>query len=350
MTPCGSRPCAFHQRPSLHDFGYLLIEFVEEGQMLSTTWEEYRNDPVRQANLYRSLSRLMLALAKYPLPVIGSWTVSDQGELLLENRPLTWNLQQQENYGVKTGIPRDLTYSASEPYYLDLLSALDHRIRGLPNSIHHENDGRSQLAMLTAMKAILARFVNRKFRSSPFMMSLTDLHRSNIFVDRDWNITKVIDLEWACVRPLELLASPHWISGQKLEDLVDEAPCQEYADFHNKFAAIFEEEEMSRYGTNEMAEILRSNWTSGAFWYFTILYNPTALHLIFENRIQPRFMKVDDEAVDKFCQVVSNFWNDDVASFIAGKVEEQKSYDEELREVFAAEGPAATQKTQNAGE
>jgi hypothetical protein len=31
-----------------------------------------------------------------------------------------------------------------------------------------------------------------------FLYRLTDLHPSNIFVDSDWNIKYVIDLEWAC--------------------------------------------------------------------------------------------------------------------------------------------------------
>jgi hypothetical protein len=32
-------------------------------------------------------------------------------------------------------------------------------------------------------------------RHGPFPLQLTDLHASNIFVDEDWNITCLIDLE-----------------------------------------------------------------------------------------------------------------------------------------------------------
>lgn len=35
------------------------------------------------------------------------------------------------------------------------------------------------------------------------MFTLTDLHQSNIFVDNDWHITAIVDLEWACSRPIK---------------------------------------------------------------------------------------------------------------------------------------------------
>lgn len=42
-------------------------------------------------------------------------------------------------------------------------------------------------------------------RSRPFLLQLTDIYPSNIFVDRDWNFMTIIDLEWMCALPAEML-------------------------------------------------------------------------------------------------------------------------------------------------
>jgi hypothetical protein len=42
---------------------------------------------------------------------------------------------------------------------------------------------------------------------------LTDLHGPNIFVDQDWHIKHIIDLEWACSLPIEMLGPPYWMTG-----------------------------------------------------------------------------------------------------------------------------------------
>jgi hypothetical protein len=38
-------------------------------------------------------------------------------------------------------------------------------------------------------------YVKRERRNGPFYLQLTDLHASNIFVDENWNIAYLIDLE-----------------------------------------------------------------------------------------------------------------------------------------------------------
>ena len=56
-------PYIDHRRAQLCDDGYLIIEQFDSGDMLSQTWEEHRCDPERRANLFRGLSRILLALA-----------------------------------------------------------------------------------------------------------------------------------------------------------------------------------------------------------------------------------------------------------------------------------------------
>jgi len=89
-------PICTHSRSDLTDTGYLLLGWVENGNMLSSSWHEKMEDPERRRNLYHGLARIMLRLAKVPLPRIGSWTMDNDGDITLTNRPvfdlqILWN-------------------------------------------------------------------------------------------------------------------------------------------------------------------------------------------------------------------------------------------------------------------
>ncbi|KAF4508958.1 hypothetical protein G6O67_005276 [Ophiocordyceps sinensis] len=331
-----------HPRRNLLEHGYLLIEHVDEGNMLSESWKERRGDQDRRANLFRHLSRIMLSLARVPLPRIGSWTVDNRGLLSLTNRPLTFQLHQLENRQIPTHIPRDLTYTSVEPYYLDILACHDSRIRHQPNSIHHQGDGEAQLAALTTMRALLPKFTSRRLRGGPFVLTLTDLHQSNIFVDNDWHITRLIDLEWACVRPIEMLSPPWWLSSPStgesalgIDELVGDE-LDEYAQAHREFMDAFETEELAQRQSGEYTRIIRECWETGSFWYSQALDCPSALYAIFMFHIQPKFADLGNAALDEFSRWVMPYWDREAANFLASKVKQQGEYSNQIREAFAA--------------
>lgn len=82
-----------------------------------------------------------------------------------------------------------------------MLAYQDHRLRFQPNSILGRPDGVFQLSALVALRALLPVFWKQDVRDDAFVLTLPDLHQSNIFVDDDWNIVGVIDLEFAPVQP-----------------------------------------------------------------------------------------------------------------------------------------------------
>lgn len=97
--------------------GYLLLEWVSSGKMLSSSWQQHRHDEDHTRNLYRGIVRTMLELANISLPRIGSWTMDDKGVLTLTNRPhfdltLLWNQAK-----VPTNIPRVRPLLTSTIYY-----------------------------------------------------------------------------------------------------------------------------------------------------------------------------------------------------------------------------------------
>lgn len=278
--------------------------------MLSETWDELGDNRSRRANLFRDLSRIMLSLSQLPLPRIGSWILDSDGVLELTNRPLTLRLQQLENQRIPTNIGKTLTLSATDNYYLDLLSCHDNRIRFQPNSINDEEDGRAQMANLTNMRALLPHFTNREFRHGPFVFRLTDLHQSNTFVDDNWHIKCLIDLEWACSLPVETLRPPYWLTGCPADDLIGQR-LKDFSEAHHEFVDTFEEEEKSfppRGGVDSYhTNIIRNGWKIGNFWYFQALDSPKGLYNIFPDHIQPNFAPSHNVDPD-FPRIVSEYW------------------------------------------
>lgn len=321
-----------NNRSTLPDLGYLVIEHIDNGTLLSEDWAAGHGNDEKRANLFGNLSRIMLRLAKLPLPKIGSWTMDDNGELKLANRPLTPLLHQQENAEIPTDIPRDRTYTSVESYYLDLIACQDNRIRHQPNSVHDQGDGEQQLAALTGLRALLPKFADRKHREGPFVLSLTDLHRSNIFVDEDWNITGIIDLEWACSRPVEMAGPPVWLSGRTLEEITFHS--EEYGKFHEEFVDALEREELDQGESTDNAELMRESWETRKFWYSQALDSPNTLLALFVDHIQPRFAKLSSAQWDEFSHMLMRLWDVDSQGFISNKVVEQEKYLDHLRRVF----------------
>lgn len=327
-----------HHRSRLLGHGYLIMDLIEGSgiKMLSQTWDESRHCQRKRTNLYRDLSRVMLSMSHSALPRIGSWTLDLNGFLKLSNRPLTLRLHRLENEGIPTNIDRTLTYPATDGYYLDLLACHDSRIRHQPNSINDEEDGHSQMANLTMMRALLPHFTDRTLRHGPFIFRLTDIHQSNIFVDEDWHIKCMIDLEWACSMPVETLHPPYWLTSCSVDNIVDEE-LESFSQARQEFMEVFEEEEKSftpfNGGALKRSTIMRNGWKVGNFWYFQALDDPKGLYNLFHQHMQPIF--APSHRMDtSFERIVSEYWAVGVHKVISAKLQDRKTYQERLRESF----------------
>lgn len=331
-------PCRYVGRKRLDALktGYIIISFVTNGKMLSDSWEKFRYDKTRRSNLFRGLAQITLSLNQSPLAHIGSLTLDNQGLLTLTNRPLTLRLHSLENEGIPTSISRNVTYSAVDTYLLDLLGCHDNRIHYQPNSIHDLDDGQQQLAALTTMRAVLHHFTRREYRHGPFVFSLTDLHQSNIYVDDEWHITCLIDLEWACSLPIELQCPPYWLSGRAVDDIEHGEPLETFGQILDEYLEAFAGEEMKMVGQAlYQTPIMRRCWESGAFWYFQAVKSPKGLYRIFNHHIQRLFCP---EHCRKrvFDQVVSPYWIVGAEGVIKKKIKDEEEYKDRLREMFAA--------------
>lgn len=313
-----------------------MIEFVG-GRALYPTWKANMHDLSRRQNLYKSLAKIMLILARRPLPRIGSWTVNSKGVLTLTNRPLTSDIHEAENLGIPVAIDKNTTYSNTDSYYTDLLAGLDSTIRHQPNSIHDRDDGIRQLGAMASLRVMLHHFVDRDLRHGPFVFMLTDLHQSNIFVDEEWNIVNIIDLEWACACPVQMLAPPKWLTDQLLDELAMDKT-DKYKALHQEFVTVLHGQEKSLYKGTTIADRLRRNWETGAFWYFRALCtNPNLAYTICTYRLDPMFKSVDP-AANKFQDAArARLWDRNTPAFLDHKIQQQKEYYEKVKAAFAEE-------------
>ncbi|KFY17973.1 hypothetical protein V492_00223 [Pseudogymnoascus sp. VKM F-4246] len=300
------------------------------GFALST---EKQRDSKLQNNLFRDLSRIILSISRIALPRIGSFVIDNNGFLSLTNRPLSIEIQTLENEEVSTNIRRDYTYTTVDSYIVDMLAVHDNRLRSQPNAINDVNDCVYQMSALGAMRTVMPLFLRRELRRGPFVFTLTDLHQSNIFVDEDWHITSLVDLEWGCSRPIEMVEPPYWLTNKAVDQMLPD----EYNKVRVEFMDILEEEErLAASNTTEggglrLADIMNQAWEMGTFWYTLALSSPTGLFQLFYRHIQPRLISIHEEDPDN---VMPYYWAQDVFQIISRKMLDKKEYDLQLRKAF----------------
>ena len=330
-------PYRRHRLSHILKTGYLIMDCVkyDDTQMLSESWDEKRHDKVRRRNLFRDFSKILISLARVPLPRIGSFTIDDKGAISLTNRPLTLRLQELENEGIPIKISRQDTYTAVEPYVQDLLSYHDSRLLHSPNAVNNALDGKLQMAAIAGMRVVMPHFLDRGLRHGPFVFSLTDMHQSNIFVDEQWNIKYLIDMEWACSLPVEMQQPPHWLTSCGVDEMVGES-LGKYNEIREEFMEEFEKNERATHKDQNsllLTRIMRQTWLTGSFFYIHAVNSTVGLYNIFQQHIQSRYTKDEYTSAD-MDNTLSIFWGEEAEKVRASKVQDRDVYKKQLRELF----------------
>jgi hypothetical protein len=328
-------PSQYTHNPTSHSLrtGYLLLEYIEPstGQMLSKTWNKQREDPTRKQNLFRSMARLILSLARIPQPRIGSFRFHNDGIVTLTNRPLPCSTMILENDGAPRIIQRSDTYTCTEAFVSDMLTFHDNNFLSQPNAVYDEDDGRLQMAVRTLLRAVSHHFIKRERRNGPYILQLTDCHASNFFVDNAWNITCLIDLEWVCSLPIEMLAVPYWLTGRAIDKVIEHI--DEFDKVHQEFMDIFEEEERARGKEHGMslARVMYDMWKSKGVWFYHSLTSVNAINSLLEDHICPKFSFELSSETEK---IISQFWCEDSGHVVTEKLADKKKYDQQLQSLF----------------
>ena len=191
-----------------------------------------------------------------------------------------------------------------------------------------------QLAALTALRAIMHRFINTDYREGPFFYTLTDLQQNNIFVDEEWNIQTIIDLEWAHSQPVEMQVPPYWLTSRPIDAFDDAGSVSELGALFDEYFDIYEAEERANNGTLLHGPIMRHVWKAGSFWYFHAVRVPKGMYRVFNANIQPLFNeKHCNESV--FDRVFCWYWGFGAQRLIETKLKDKEDYIARIRGIFA---------------
>lgn len=146
----------------------------------------------------------------------GSFVLDEKDYLNLSNRPLSLQLQYLENQEIPADFQQHVTYPYAESYINDIFSFHEARLRHQPNAVEDLQDGLLQASPLMVMKSVWPCFFRRDLLRGPLLFSFIDVHQFNIFADEDWNITCLVDLEWARSRPVGMIRAFYWLSNQSM--------------------------------------------------------------------------------------------------------------------------------------
>ncbi|POR34351.1 Uncharacterized protein TPAR_05431 [Tolypocladium paradoxum] len=314
---------------------YMVLEYLgpETGQMLSDTFDTYREDEAQRQRLFRGMSRIMLSLARIPQAHIGSFQFNDNGTVTLTNRPLSCSMMILENDGATRAIQRNDTFSCTDAFVSDMLTFHDHRFLSQPNAVYDEGDCRTQMAVKTLLRVVSQVYIKRELRNGPFLLQLTDFHASNILVDKQWNVTGLIDLEWICALPSEMLAVPYWLTGCSI-DRIEGEKLDQFDQVRRAFMHIFEEEEQATKAEAShditLSKVMQDMWNSKGVWFWYCLSSVNAMYFLLETHLlPPKSLSLEAE------RIVSRFWSRNSEDVVRMKLADKKAYDDELRELFS---------------
>ncbi|TQV92473.1 hypothetical protein V2A60_007161 [Cordyceps javanica] len=314
--------------------GYLLIESIAvgRGNMLSETWAQNRDD-ARFYNLQRDIARIMVSLAQHPLPRIGTFSIDSGGYLRLDNRPISVESTVHENEGLTPIVSRRTTFSSVKDFIFSQISTFETRFLEQPNAIVSRRDALYQMTGLAAARIALPQLLRDD--NGPFVFALRDLHRSNVFVDQNWNVTAIIDLEFAASWPAEFIQTPHWLEYDFIDDVTPAGFEARHTEFMEHIKRAEELRENS--GTESLSSIMQRSWDEGTFWVPLTLRDPVSFAELFYERILTGYFdftaeEIKDEQNYHFC---SRIFRRNFQSIIDKKLDDQRTYSDGLEEAFA---------------
>lgn len=148
-----------------------------------------------------------------------------------------------------------------------------------------------QIAFKTLLKAISHYYIQRKTCNRLFCLQLTDFYASNIFVDKDENITCLIDYKWVYA----LLAEMLFILYQLIRCAINRITHKKLYKFkivYREFINIFKEEEVKMTLTNPLAItlIMHNNQKFKVIQFQHYITFVNATWSLVEDYISPRFL------------------------------------------------------------
>lgn len=315
----------------------MLLEHIgSRGRILAEILDDVRgSDSSKKQNLLRGISKITLALARTSHARIGSLRFNDDTFSTLETRPLFCANSILESEGVPRVVNR--TYETERAFIEDMLRFREEAFRTQPNAVYDEEDCRLQMYHMVVLRAVHTLLVDYKFQG-PYVLQLTDFHAGNIFVDEEWNITGIIDLEFICALPPSMMNVPYWLSVKAIDNIRENMAV--VAKVHETYMNIFREEE--RHCTHEhdlqLSLSIQGAWESGACWLYGCITSIDGTPYFVEEHICEELgirLSLDEEK--RFAILMSHLWSRDSENIVRQKLHDKAEYDKAIVQHFSQE-------------
>lgn len=289
-------------------------------------------------NLCSGISRVMLSLASKAQSRIGSLRFNDDGSTTIANRPLLCAHSILESEGAPRTVNR--TYTTSGTFIDDLLRFREEAFRAQPNAVNDEDDCYLQMLHMILLRLLKPQFADCH-SEGPFVLQFTDFHASNIFVDDEWNIVALIDLEYICALPPSMMNVPYWLSVDTIDEISDQADA--FEEMHKAFLDSFHNEErgFSHEHDFQLASAIQDSWTSYSCWFYRCLTSINGAAYCLEDHIYKKFhFNPSPDEERRFAKSMSSFWSSDSQIFVDQKLRDKARYDEDVAHHFNGEKDA----------
>lgn len=357
------------------DSGYMILEHfgASFGQELSLMARETRvledeveylpeptqmlAQPAKMRNLFRGVSRIILALARVPQPRIGAFRFNDNGTISLDNRPVTADMFVLENARAPRTMSVDTTYTNVNEYVSDLQTFQEQKFLAAPNAAVEEEDAKYQMGIMSFLRGVTHHFVGgtRRWRNGPFVLYMSDANASNFMVDEDWNVTGMYDLEWMFSAPADMPRVPSWLTWSSVDRISNPASDAyiAYNETRAAFAEIFAEEERrvdtaaleKALGGTTLSAVMEESWASKTFWFYSSLLSITGMTHVASHQILPMFVRPSEPSAP-FADL-AKLWSTAAADVIAKKVEDHTKHLVNVAALFGLNPPTYVASSQD---
>ncbi len=315
----------------------MVLEWVgeEHGQMLGKTWDDHKDDATYRKTFFRDLSKIMLSLASIPQPQIGSFRLNMDGTITLSSRPVIASMMILENGTAPRTMATDKTFRSSQSYASAMLDFHDQRFLAQPNAAFDEGDCLFQMTVQTILRLHADRYISQDYNYGPFVLQHTDLHAANIFVDANWNITCLIDLEWICSLPVDMLDVPYWLTGGSIDEICG-GQYNIFNEVRQEFMSVWVEVERELGNSHNftLSQVMERTWQSDAIWFWHSLTSINAMYRLVMERLCPVLPNDDIQ------KTIAQFWSkEDRDEIVKRKLKDKEKYDQDLKLLFEKYNP-----------
>ncbi|OAA66015.1 hypothetical protein SPI_02802 [Niveomyces insectorum RCEF 264] len=320
--------------------GYMIIECFAPslGKQVPRVilGEDMSSEPEKRRNLFRSVSRIMLSLARIPQPRIGSYRFNYDGTIALANRPVTCDMVILERRGAPRILHEDKTYTSVDEYVSDMLTFHDHRFLAAPNAVLHDRDAKGQMAAMTFVRAAAHHFIHPERRNGPFVLRFADHNAGNMIIDESWNVTGRFDLEFLISGPADMMEAPPWLTWDPIDSIASER-YDAYDKQRLAFMEVFREEERRLRQETRLSTFMEDSWATNRVWFY---HSIISLNGIF-GLVRERLGSIFYTDVKLLFKERYETWNMDAAAIAEKKVADRRAYVVELSKLFQRDPPTS---------